>query len=123
MDLLNQLEASPMKMNLSNPSPLRKALNLLLTGISSILPISITFFVIYRLFILIDNIFSTLITRIIGFRIIGLGFFLTICFIMIIGFITKHYIGEQFMGWIDRIIMKIPIVQIIHSGVKGSPKS
>lgn len=106
------------KVNLSNPPLLRKGFNLFLTGVSSILPISITFFVLYRLFILIDNIFARLIERIIGFRIIGLGFFLTISFIIFIGFIAKHYIGERFMAWMDRMILKIPFVHIIYSGVK-----
>lgn len=106
------------KVSISNPPFLKKGFNLLLTGISSILPVSITFYVLYRLFIIIDSVFQNLIEKIIGFRIIGLGFFLTITFIMLIGFVTKHYVGERIMNWIDRIIMKIPIVQIIYSGVK-----
>lgn len=102
----------------SNGFNYKSAFNILLTGISSILPVSITFYVLYRLFIFIDNIFAKLIERIVGFRIIGLGFFLTISFIMLIGFLTKHYIGERMMAWVDKIIMKIPFVQIIYSGVK-----
>ncbi len=63
------------KVSISNPPFLKKGFNLLLTGISSILPVSITFYVLYRLFIIIDSVFQNLIEKIIGFRIIGLGFF------------------------------------------------
>jgi uncharacterized membrane protein len=106
------------KVTISNSPRLRSAFNILLAGISSILPVSLTFYVLYRLFIFIDNIFAKLIERIVGFRIIGLGFFLTISFIMFIGFLTKHYIGERIMEWVDRFVMKIPFAQIIYSGVK-----
>ena len=97
---------------------MRKILNIFLAGLSALLPASITIFLVYRVFIYIDNIFASLIKYLIGYEILGLGFVMTIILIFSIGVLTRNYLFQSIMKYVESIMMKIPIIQIVYSGVK-----
>jgi len=53
-----------------------------------------------------------------GFHIPGLGVLLTLLLVIIVGWLATNFIGSHFMGWIDLLMDRIPIVRSIHSAVK-----
>ncbi len=92
--------------------------HLFFTGITSLLPLSITLYLFYRVFIFIDSISANIITRIFGHKIIGLGFIMTVAFIMTVGYFARNFLGQSILHYVDGVVMRIPIVQIIYSGIK-----
>ncbi|MCY6483419.1 DUF502 domain-containing protein [Clostridium aestuarii] len=101
---------------------MKRLLNLFLAGITAILPIGITIFILYKLFMIVDSFSAGFINKIVGERIVGIGFLTTIGFIILVGFITKYYLGEKLIEIIEKAISKIPIAQSIYSSVKEVSK-
>ncbi len=97
---------------------LKKLLNYFLAGLSAIFPISITVYVIYKLFIFIDGLSAWIIVKIFGHDIIGLGFLLTVSIITLFGLLTKNFIMVKILNALERLALKIPIVQALYSGLK-----
>ncbi len=97
---------------------LKKAFHYFVTGLSSIFPIAITAFVIYKVFLFVDGISSWVIIRIFDIKIIGLGFILTISSIILFGMLTKNYIIVKMLEFFEKIAMKIPLIQVLYSGLK-----
>lgn len=97
---------------------LKRFLQTFLTGLSTLLPIALTIFIFYKIFIFIDSLFGWLFVRLIGYEIIGLGFVITIISIFVIGLIAKHFVTQKLIAMFDKLITKIPLVQDIYFGIK-----
>lgn len=97
---------------------LKKIFNYFVTGLSSLFPITLTIYVLYKVFLFVDNISSWMIVKIFDKNIIGLGFLLTISVIVLFGMLTKNYIIVKIMELLERLAMKIPLVQVLYSGLK-----
>jgi len=105
------------------------------TGIMSIIPIALTYFIIEKLFIFfsvpgkrIINLFfnydsynyldSYLINLITYFEYI-FGFVLTLSFIYILGLIVSNVLGKRIYQLIEHFLNKIPLVSKIYSTIKS----
>ncbi|MDO4772619.1 MAG: DUF502 domain-containing protein [Bacillota bacterium] len=97
---------------------LKKIFNYFVTGLSSLFPITLTIYVLYKVFLFVDNISSWLIVKIFDKNIVGLGFLLTVSVIVLFGMLTKNYIIVKIMELLERLAMKIPLVQVLYSGLK-----
>lgn len=97
---------------------IRKFLNMFLTGITATLPFFLTIYVLYKSFSIVDGILGGPIYRITGHRIPGLGFIITISLICFVGFFTRQYVGQKILIWIESLVLKIPLAQLIYSGAK-----
>ncbi len=97
---------------------LKKIFNYFITGLSSIFPIALTGYILYKVFLFVDGISSWIIIKIFNYNIIGLGFLLTISAIILFGMLTKNYIIVKILGFFEKIAMKIPLVQVLYSGLK-----
>lgn len=101
---------------------MKKLLNLFLAGVTAILPIGLTIFILYYLFMIVDSLSAGIVQFFYGKRIVGVGFLTTIIFIFIVGFITKNYLGQKLLVFIEKTISKIPVVQSIYSAIKEVSK-
>ncbi len=97
---------------------MKKFLGVMLAGIGAILPITITLYILYKLFILIDSIFADAVTQVIGYRVVGIGFLITVALVFAIGIIAKAYLGQKIINITDRIFNKIPVAQNIYGIVR-----
>jgi uncharacterized membrane protein len=95
----------------------------LVAGVLVWIPIVITIWV---LKLLIDTMDSTLLllpeawhpTKLLGFRIPGLGVLLTFGVVMVTGAIAANFFGKKVLqGW-DSLLSRIPVVRSIYGGVK-----
>ncbi|QXM05702.1 DUF502 domain-containing protein [Crassaminicella indica] len=89
-----------------------------LTGLFVFIPIGVTISVIIWIFNVVDSIFRVPLERIIGFRIIGIGFILTILIIFGTGVFATNYLGKEFIDLIERTLSKIPIVKTVYLSIK-----
>ncbi len=96
----------------------KKIFHYFVTGLSSIFPIVLTAYVIYKVFLFIDGISSWVIIELFDIKIIGLGFMITVSTIILLGMLTKNYIIVKILEFFEKIVMKIPLVQVLYSGLK-----
>lgn len=97
---------------------LKKILHYFVAGLSALFPITLTLYVLYRIFLFIDSISSWAIVKIFGKNIVGLGFLLTMSAILLFGFLTKNYLIVKILELFEKIALRIPLVQVLYSGLK-----
>ncbi|NWF36888.1 DUF502 domain-containing protein [Mariprofundus sp. KV] len=95
----------------------------LLAGIVALAPLLVTVALINWLIELSDAAIALLPSQyrpeaLVGIDIPGLGVVLAVLFIILIGMVTTHFIGNQLMRWIDRIMERIPLVRTIYKATR-----
>jgi uncharacterized membrane protein len=93
-------------------------------GLLVILPVATTFYLlwlIYRLFVrLVDAIFGSLLTGVLGSHwwITGVGAFLTLFFVWLIGVLTRNYLGRVLHRYFERLLETVPVVNKTYAMAK-----
>jgi len=95
-----------------------------LTGVATLLPVSVTVFVFWFIIVRLGNLFHPL------FRVhpwlAGLpdwvatlaGFVLFLLLVLLSGWIATGLIGKLTLGWLDKILSRVPIVKSIYSSAR-----
>ncbi|MBE6063813.1 DUF502 domain-containing protein [Clostridium cochlearium] len=104
-------------------SNMKKYISTFLAGISVILPAAITLYIIGFVFNFIDKLNGGVIYKLIGRRLPGLGFIMTLAIIYGAGLLAKSIIGRTYLKKLEEIFLKIPIIQHIYSAIKGLSNS
>lgn len=94
-----------------------------LTGLFVVLPIGITFWIVYKVFNVLDSIIGSTLYEMIGARIPGLGLFITLALIYMVGGVSSNYAGKKFHDWLERTFETLPIVKTIYVPVKDIIKN
>lgn len=95
-------------------------MNIFFRGLAAILPISGTIYLIYLLFISIENIGNTTLSAILGPRtsIPGLGILLTFCAIYLTGLLLGLVPFQKLLSKIQAPFRNIPLVKSIYSALE-----
>ena len=72
-------------------------------GLLFLVPIVVTIYVLYIVFIKIDRIF--------GFKIPGVGFIVTIITVTVIGFVASNFVTKRLIGPAERPLSRLPLVK------------
>ncbi len=89
-----------------------------LTGLLILLPTVLTGYVVYRLFISIDNILEPLARKYPILDIPGLGFIGVVLIILIAGVFASNLIGRRIIGSIEELVKRIPLISRMYIAVK-----
>ena len=89
----------------------------LFTGVATLLPLYLTFFVIKFLFVTLEEMSDPLLKRF-NLEIPGLGIILTVVLIYILGFLVTNFLGRKIFNLGEQIVKKVPIVNIIYTTLK-----
>ena len=89
----------------------------LFAGVATLLPLYLTFFVIKFLFVTLEEMSDPLLKRF-NLEIPGLGIILTIVLIYILGFLVTNFLGRKIFNLGERIVKKVPIVNMIYTTLK-----
>ncbi len=81
-----------------------------LKGILVLAPILVTFWVIYIVFTKIDGI--------LGIPIPGLGFLITILFIIAVGSLASNIFVAKLFDWFERAMSRLPVVKLMYFSIK-----
>ena len=97
--------------------------NYFLTGLLVILPISVTCYVIWVLIKAIDKVLNFVPARFlpetyIHLPIPGLGLVLVVLIVLIVGLLTRNFVGRKLIRLGERIVDRIPLAGILYQGVK-----
>ncbi|MBD3374987.1 DUF502 domain-containing protein [candidate division KSB1 bacterium] len=93
-------------------------------GLLVIIPLALTVYVVWNLFIAVDGLLATPVSQAIyraldivpKYRTIpGLGFIALILVILTVGFIARNYVGKKLLGFGDAVLGRIPVVRHIYT--------
>ncbi len=89
---------------------MRPVLKYFLQGLVSVVPITVTLYLIYKTFVIIDNLIPV--------NIPGLGLLIILSGITIIGMAVNHLVSDSLLKTFERYIRKAPLVSLIYTAVK-----
>ena len=95
-----------------------------LTGVATLLPLSVTVFIFWFIIVRLGNLFHPLfrvhpwLERLPGWVATLAGFVLFIVLILLTGWIASGLIGKLSLGWLDKILQRVPIVKSIYSSAR-----
>lgn len=97
---------------------IRKLRNYFVTGLLVLLPLVVTGWVLWNLFVTVDGYLGPLFVRYTGRTVPGLGFAATIFLILFIGLFASNLFGRKLIGLGEYLVHKIPLVSKLYVGVK-----
>jgi len=89
-----------------------------LQGLLFTAPVSLTIYIIYKSFRIVDGILTDVILEIFGFRIPGLGMVVILGTITLIGFLGSSIVFRPLLSYLDKLISQAPLVKIIYTSIK-----
>jgi len=89
---------------------MKKLTKFFFQGIAIIIPISITVYVFYWLFISVDNLYP--------FKIPGIGILITLTIVILIGFVASNVITKGALKIIDNIFSRLPFIKMVYNSLK-----
>jgi len=93
-----------------------------ITGLLIILPLFITFYLLFSIFVFIDGVCGTLINtllrRYFGFSVPGLGLIIGLLVIFFTGFLATNFLGKRLLRVFERWLMRFSFIRQIYSPIK-----
>ncbi len=89
---------------------MKKISQYFLQGLLFLIPLFVTVYVIYWIFIKIDNVLNLPVP--------GLGFIATVVFITFIGFVASNFLTRKIVNLVDKLFARLPLVKMIYSSIK-----
>ena len=104
----------------------------ILTGIISIIPVYITYWIIEQIFLIVSipgkniisyftslfNFSNDINIKLIAITEYMLGFILTIMFLFFLGLIISNVVGKKIYSYFETLLNSIPIVNKVYSSIK-----
>ena len=81
-----------------------------LRGLVITVPIAVTIYVIYKTFTTVD--------RLLGFAIPGVGFVITLAFLILVGVLASSIFFRWFFSLTETIFTRAPIVKIVYTSIR-----
>jgi len=90
-----------------------------LTGLLVLVPAWATVLILHALFRTIDGLIAGLLGPAGRFDIPGLGVAALVGFILLVGVVVTHLIGQRVIAWANELVQRIPLVSSIYLTLKG----
>ncbi|MDW7675424.1 MAG: DUF502 domain-containing protein [Bacillota bacterium] len=99
---------------------MKKLRNYLISGVLILLPVMITFSLIFWMFEYVDNLFlAQIIYAAFGIdNIPGLGLIMTVMIILLVGALATNIIGKKIINYGEYLLNKIPLVNSVYKTLK-----
>jgi len=94
---------------------MKKLINYFIEGLLYIAPLTITGYIIYSVFMFMDNLSQDLLFEFFGIKIPGLGVLTLLIFLIFIGFVGRTFIAQPLKLVFKNVIGRIPLVKFVYS--------
>ncbi len=95
---------------------MRKITNYFLNGLLFLVPVVLTGYVLYLVFVTIDGLMQI---NIPGWGVIpGVGFLSTLLLVITVGFLVSNFLTQRIMLAVDKLLSKLPLVKLIYGSIK-----
>jgi len=95
-----------------------------LTGIATLLPLSVTVFIFWFIVVRLGSLFRPLfklhpwLERLPEWVSVLVGFVFFVIVVLVIGALASGIIGRLMLGWLDKLLKQVPIVKTIYSSAR-----
>jgi len=96
----------------------KKLINYFFQGLLYLAPVTITLWVLYKMFVWVDSLFTGTIKDLFGFAIPGLGFIVLLALISLVGFLGSTFIFYPVVNYLDSVLKRTPLIKIVYTSVK-----
>ncbi|TGE34526.1 DUF502 domain-containing protein [Desulfosporosinus sp. Sb-LF] len=101
---------------------MKKVIGIFLKGLFVLMPVAITFYILYKMFLMTDGLFKGLLERV-GLYFPGLGVIVTVAVIFIVGLLASNWFSNRLLNYLDKILIKIPLAGNIYGIIKDTVSS
>lgn len=88
----------------------KRILSYFLRGLLFLTPIAVTVYVIYAIFVFLDNLIPVPIP--------GIGILMVLGLITFIGYLASLFFTKRFFEWFERGLARIPLVNLLYTSIK-----
>ena len=97
--------------------------NALLAGLAVVLPLGITVWVVVSFAALVDSNLDLLPESVnpetlLHTELPGLGILITVVLVTAVGAVSRYYIGQRIVDWIDGVLLRVPLLSGVYQGLK-----
>ncbi len=89
-----------------------------IAGFLGVVPFILTYLIIKFFLDFIDGLLGPVILDILGYYKWGLGLIVTLLLVLLVGVLTRNFVGANLHKLVDRILARLPIISPIYSGAK-----
>ena len=105
-----------MGINYERIEPMKRLANYFLNGLLFMVPIVVTLYVVYILFIKVDGLLRIPLP---GIGVIpGVGFLATLVIITLTGFLVSNFLTKRLLLLFDRLMSRLPLVKLLYGSIK-----
>jgi uncharacterized membrane protein len=99
---------------------MKKLNQIFFKGLIVVLPITLTFYLLYWASVNVESIFAPMLARVLGewLYVPGLGILLSLILIMLVGVLVSNYITGRFFTWISSLLEKVPLIKAIYNPLR-----
>ncbi|MDO9534487.1 MAG: DUF502 domain-containing protein [Bacillota bacterium] len=97
---------------------MKRIKHLFIAGFLTLIPIGITVYLLYYLFLIMDNFLGVYIENILGYKIPGIGVAAVLIIIFFTGFIITNIIGVRLLSLAETLLKKLPLASKIYFASK-----
>ena len=88
----------------------RRILSYFFRGLLFLTPLAVTIYVIYAIFVFLDNLIPVPVP--------GIGILMVLGLITFIGYLASLFFTKPFFEWFERGVFKIPLVSLLYTSIK-----
>jgi len=105
-----------MGINYERIEPMKRLANYFLNGLLFMVPIVVTLYVVYILFIKVDGLLRIPLP---GIGVIpGVGFLATLVIITLTGFLVSNFLTKRLLLLFDGLMSRLPLVKLLYGSIK-----
>ncbi|ODA42990.1 DUF502 domain-containing protein [Desulfosporosinus sp. BG] len=101
---------------------MKKFIGIFLKGLLVLTPLAITFYIVYKMFLITDGLFKGLLERA-GLYFPGLGLIVTLTVIFLVGLLASNWLTNRLLDYVDKIFIKVPLLGSIYGIIKDTVNS
>ncbi len=102
----------------------RRLWDTFISGLLAILPIGLTFYILWYMYQLLNGMvgrhtpFGEMVERALGRWIPGMGIYMLVILILVVGLIMRNFLGRALEYYLDRVLSSIPGVRGMYTALK-----
>lgn len=101
---------------------MKRILGIFLKGVFVLVPVALTFFIVYKVYLFMDGLFKELLQRA-GFYFPGLGVLVTLGVIFVVGLLASNWLTSKLLNSLDKLLSKTPLLGTIYGIIKDTVNS
>ncbi|HBV88774.1 DUF502 domain-containing protein [Desulfosporosinus sp.] len=97
-------------------------IGIFLKGLLVIAPIALTFYILYKMFLVTDGLFKGVLEKA-GLYFPGFGVIVTLTAIFLVGLLASNWLTNRLLDYLDKVLIKVPLLGTIYGVIKDTVNS